>query len=137
LLKESSMVCFDIVIGYPVSSRRESNSTFDTRIEHLRKHYRADSLGEAYEEGLKLIRFAICDEDAIAFLRDVPSPTFCLSIALLRKDTLLYTNYKATGQYTKPPQHPLLKQVYWTASKLEKWQPLKKIADFKQAVQHL
>jgi hypothetical protein len=86
------MVCFDIVLAYPVSSRWQSNEAFAGRIEHLRKHYRADTLGEAYDEGLKLIRFAICDEDAVAFLRDVPSPTFCLSIAMLRTNTLLYTN---------------------------------------------
>ncbi len=126
------MVCFDIVIGYPVSSRWESNRAFDARIEHLRKHYRADGLGEAYEGDLKLVRLALCDEDAVAFLRDVPNPTFCLSIAILRTNTLLYTNYKVTGQYTKPPQHPLLKQVYWTASKLQKWQPEKKVDNLYQ-----
>jgi hypothetical protein len=131
------MVCFDIVLAYPISPREASNQVFAQRIEHLRKHYRADSLGELYQGGLKLTRFAICDEDAIAFLRDVPNPTFCLSIALLRTDTLLYSNYKVTGQTRKPPQDSLLKQVYWTASKLEKWQPVKNIATFKEALQPL
>ncbi len=126
------MVCFDIVLAYPVSPRWQSNEAFAARLEHLRKHYRADSLGETYEGNLKLIRFAICDEDAVAFLRDVPNPTFCISIFLLRTNTALYSNYKATGHYTKPPRHPLLKQVYWTASKLQKWQPQKNGEDLVQ-----
>ena len=131
------MVCFDIVLAYPLSSRHRANEVFDQRLEHLRKHYRADSLGELYEGGLKLTRFAICDEDAVAFLRDVPNPTFCISITLLRSDTLLYSNYKATGQSIRPPQHLLLKQVYWTAAKLEKWQPPKNVAYFKAALQQM
>jgi hypothetical protein len=124
------MVCFDIVLAYPLSPRHASNEVFAQRIEHLRKHYGADSLGEAYQGNLKLTRFAVCDEDAIAFLRDVPHPTFCVSIFLLRTTTPLYTNYKATGHYIKPPQHLLLKKVYWTASKLEKWQPIQTIEDW-------
>ncbi len=117
------MVCFDIVLAYPVSPRAVSNETYSQRIEHLRKHYRADNLGETYDGNLKIVRFAVCDEDAIAFLRDVPNPTFCLCIKVLRTHAVLYSNYKATGHYTKAPKHPLLKQDYWTASKLEKWQP--------------
>ncbi len=117
------MVCFDIELAYPLSQRNESNLAYEQRLEHLRKHYRADGIETTYKKNLKVVRFAVCDEDAIGFLRDVPPPTFCLSIKILRTDVYLYKNYKATGQYVYPPHLLLLKQVYWKASQLQKWQP--------------
>ncbi len=118
------MVCFDVEIAYPISSRFQTNQTFERRIEHLRKHHRGDPLSQSFQGNLKHIRLAFCDEDAVAFLRDVPQPTFCVSIKLLRSDLLLYSNFKYTTTWVKPPRHPLLKKIYWTASSLEKWQTL-------------
>lgn len=118
------MVCFDIEIAYPVSERYQTNQTFERRIEHLRHHYRGDPLSQRFEGGFKHLRFAFCDEDTFAFLRDVPQPTFCVSIKLLRSDLYLYHNFKYTKQYVKPPRHLLLKKIFWTASSLEKWQPV-------------
>lgn len=117
------MVCFEIMLAYPVSERKRNNVVFDTRMEHLRKHYRADSLGETYDKNMKYTIYAVCDEDAVAFLRDVPNPTFCVSIKILRTDAVLYSNYKFTGKYIQPPHHLLLKKVYWRAAQLQKWQP--------------
>ena len=118
------MVCFEIMMAYPLSNRKQNNAAFDTRMEHLRKHYRADSLGETHHNGYKYVIYAMCDEDAIAFLRDVPYPTVCVSIKILRSDILLYSNYKITRKYVEPPHHLLLKKVYWRASQLQKWHKL-------------
>ena len=118
------MVCFDIEIAYPISERYQTNRTYERRIEHLRDHYRGDLLSQRFEGNLKLVRFALCDEDGVAFLRDLPQPTFCVSIKVLRTDVYLYTNYKHTKQVCTPPKHLLLKKIFWTASSLEKWQPL-------------
>lgn len=117
------MVCFDIEIACPVSERNQTNQTYERRIEHLRRHYRGDPLSHRFEGSLKILRFALCDEDAIAFLRDVPQPTFCVSIKILRTNVYLYTNRKYTKQSCVPPKHLLLKKMFWTASSLEKWQP--------------
>jgi len=117
------MVCFDIEIAYPVSERRQTNQTYERRIEHLRHHYRADPLSQEFYGAYKHLRFALCDEDAVSFLRDVPQPTFCVSIKLLRSDSFLYSNGKYTKRWIKAPKHLLLKKIYWTASSLEKWQP--------------
>lgn len=115
------MVCFTITIAYPLSSRERNNDAYEVRIEHLRRHYRADTISQSYEGNEKHVSFAICDEDAVAFLRDVPHPTVCISIGFLRSDILLYSNYKRTGIFIQPPQHLLLKRVYWRAAQLQKW----------------
>ena len=117
------MVCFDVEIAYPVSERHQNNVVFEQRIEHLRKLHRGDILSKKFEGNLQHQRFSFCNEDAFAFLRDVPQPTFCVSIKLLRSDLYLYKNYKYTKQCVKPPKHLLLKKIFWTASSLEKWQP--------------
>jgi hypothetical protein len=118
------MVCFDVEIAYPLNKRTNVNQTFERRIEHLRRHHRGDILCQSFQGNLKHIRLAFCDEDTIAFLRDVPQPTFCVKIKLLRSDLFLYSNFKYTNTWVKPPKHLLLKKIYWTASSLEKWQIL-------------
>lgn len=115
------MVCFTITIAYPLSSRERNNLVYEQRLEHLRKHYSADAIGQSYEGNEKYMTFALCDEDAVAFLRDLPQPTICISIRILRSDLLLYSNYTRTGTFVQPPRHLLLKKVYWRASQLQKW----------------
>ena len=115
------MVCFTITIAYPLSSRSKGNIAYEERIEHLRKHYRADSISQVYEGNENHLMFAVCDEDAVAFLRDLPPSTVCLSVGILRTNILLYSNYKRTGTFVQPPRHLLLKKVYWRAYQLQKW----------------
>ena len=119
------MVCFTITIAYPLNSRYSVNDAYEVRIEHLRKHYRADCLSQSYEGHEKHITFAMCDEDAVAFLRDVPQPTTCISVGILRTDILLYSNCKRTGIFVQPPHNHLLKKVYWRAAQLQKWDPIR------------
>jgi len=118
------MVCFDVEIAYPLTERRRNNLVFEQRVEHLRKLYRGDRLSKTMKNGFQHERFSFCDGDTFAFLRDVPEPTFCVSIKLLRSDLYLYHNFKYTKQCVKPPKHLLLKKIFWTASSLEKWQPV-------------
>jgi hypothetical protein len=115
------MVCFELEIAYPLQSREDSNLTYLERIHHLSKHYRADPIQSSRNGSFLHLVFAVCNEDASGFLRDLPFPTFCVKIRILRSDTLLYSNYKYTGIYVYPPKLYLLKQVYWQASSLQKY----------------
>ena len=114
------MVCFEVEIAYPLA-KEKSNVVYEGRINHLRKHYCADPLRSVYKDDFKHETFAICDEDAVGFLRDLPFPTFCVKVGILRNDTLLYANFKYTGIYVYPPRLPLFKKVYWQASSLQKY----------------
>lgn len=117
-----TMTCFDITIAYPIHERTNVNKSYDKHIDHLRKHYNANLLGTFVQNGEKHLRIALCDLDAANFLRDVPQPTYCIRIHLLRTGKILYTNRKSLWEWTPPPQDPILKKVYWSASQLEKWQ---------------
>lgn len=114
------MVCFEIEIAYPLT-REKSNVVYERRISHLRKHYCADPLHSERNGEFQHETFAVCDEDAVGFLRDLPIPTFCVKIKILRTDIFLYTHYKYTGIYVYPPKHILCKKVYWQASSLQKY----------------
>lgn len=114
------MVCFDILVAYPYAERYVQNTMNEKQLEHLRRHYNADFLGGWIDGGIQFFELALCDRDAIGFLRDVPSSVYCVSVKILRTDTFLYSFYKATGMEVKPPRNPLLKEVYWAASQLER-----------------
>ena len=116
------MVCFDIEIAYPLSSRDGVNQAFAQHLEHLRKHYRADILEEIIHGKYRHLRYAICDEDATGFLHDLPSPTICIQVRILHKNIDLYSNFKATHKWLPPPKTAELKKVYWGACHLEKYQ---------------
>ena len=116
------MVCFDITLAYTSSQNYRTRVTQERRLEHLRKHYNADSIGTPLEKnGILYRRFALCDEDAVGFLRDIPEPVYCIQIKILRTESLFYSFWKATNIAVTPPRkHKLLKDVYWSASQLER-----------------
>lgn len=114
------MVCFNILIAYSYSQRHVQNTMNEKRIEHLRRHYNADFIGGWIDGGIQFFELAVCDEDAIAFLQDIPPAVYCISVKILRSDALVYSYAKVTHVRTIPPKHPLIKQVYWAASQLER-----------------
>jgi hypothetical protein len=115
------MVCFDILLAYPSDIQYKSRITQEQRLEHLRRYHNADNLGSSEEDGRVYIRFAVCDEDAVGFLRDIPHPVYCISIKMLRTDIVLYSFWKLTQRNVIPPRNStLLKDVYWSANQLER-----------------
>jgi hypothetical protein len=115
------MVCFDITLAYPTLQSYKATLTQEQRLEHLRKHYNADTLGTSRENGIVYVRFAVCDEDAVGLLRDIPHPVYCIQIKILRRNSLLYSFWKVTNIEVIPPRnHKVLKDVYWSASQLER-----------------
>lgn len=115
------MVCFDITFAYPLQQKTSGNLLQAKRLEQLRKYFNADTLGSGTHLGEKTVRFAVCDFDAVALLRDIPEPIYCLEIKILRTDIVLYSNKKKTGIAIIPPRDSLvLKKVYWNASQLER-----------------
>jgi hypothetical protein len=114
------MVCFDILLAVPIGTKRQTLGNL-MRMDHIQKNYSTDVLGCFELNGYLLIRVAACDSDAVGILQDVPCPFFCVQVKLLRTDRLLYRNFKATGDSKRPPRDlTVLKDVYWSATKLEK-----------------
>ena len=115
------MVCFDISIVYPLQKREKINVVQIQRLEHLRKYYNADIIETKKEAGHVIVRYAVCDFDAVGLLRDISDPLYCVEIKILRTNICLYSFKKITGVSILPPRDSnLLKQVYWTASQLER-----------------
>ena len=115
------MVCFQITIAYPLQRRYQTNILQEQKINHMIKYHNGDYLDEEQVDNEMHIRVAICDEDAVGFLRDIPGGTYCLQIKVLRNNTLLYSFWKVTHVEVAPPRYdPLLKKVYWSASQLER-----------------
>lgn len=114
------MVCFDILLAVPIQTKRQTLGNC-LRLDHIRKHYSADSLGFQTIGRYMFFRLAVCDTDAVGVLRDLPCPFFCVWVKFLRSDTLLYSYTKATGSRIVPPRDSkLLKDMYWSAAKLER-----------------
>jgi hypothetical protein len=115
------MVCFDISIAYPLQRRYQTNILQEEKISHMIKYHNGDFLGGKQIDNEMHIRVAICDEDAVGFLRDIPAGAYCLQIKDLHKNTLLYSFWKVTNVEVLPPRYDLiLKKVYWSASQLER-----------------
>ena len=115
------MVCFQVKLIHALSKRRLRNLMVDQKLEHLFHHRSASLLEIKYIPHKKqsIYTVLVCDEDAVALLRDMPPKILCLSIRLQKTNTLLYSNYKLTREWSRPPRDPLMKDVYWMASKLE------------------
>ena len=115
------MVCFDITLAYPLGNSYKGLLVQEQRMEHLRRYHNADILGSKTEDGVVYMRFAICDEEAVALLRDMPTPVYCVQIKILRTEGLLYSFWRLTQTKCVPPRDSkLLKDVYWSASQLER-----------------
>jgi hypothetical protein len=115
------MVCFDITLAYPSDITYRIRVSQEKHLEHLRRNHSADSLGSFKKDGIVYTRFAVCDEDAVGLLRDIPHPVYCVSIQILRTKSVLYSFWKVTQQFVIPPRNnTLLKDVYWSASQLER-----------------
>lgn len=115
------MVCFEILIAFPLSYERKRDMLQQNRLEHLRKYHNADIVGKENKDGIQYVRYAVCDSDAVGLLRDIPEPMYCVRIKILRTNSILYSFYKVTQTKSLPPRDSFLfKEVYWNASQLER-----------------
>ncbi len=113
------MVCFQIHLAFRLEKRDVINESNVHRFHHLAKHYLGTISSIIYDGSYCQSTILLCDEDAVAFLRDLPPPVFVTSIQILRSPVCLYSFYKWTKKQIRPPKNLLLKQVYWMASSLE------------------
>ena len=114
------MVCFEVLLAYPYSPRDVINTMNEKKLEYLRKVHLADYIGTYIENNTVYLQLAICDDDAVSLLRDVPPSVYCVWIKFLRSEIFLYSNKKVTGTSVIPPRLHLLKKIYWSASQLER-----------------
>lgn len=89
------------------------------------KYHNGDFITSKNVNNEVYVTFTICNEDAVGFLRDIPSTSYVLEIKDKYKGSLFYSFWKATGTAVRPPRYDLLlKKVYWSASQLERrWKP--------------
>jgi hypothetical protein len=113
------MVCFHILLAYPVNPKESANQVFFKQLAHLCKGLNADLTYWYETNDVIYIRVAVCDTEAVTLLRDIPSPVYCVSVSLSQKNQPLYKFYKVLQEEVRPPRDLLLKRVYWTASQLE------------------
>ena len=114
------MVCFHIVLAYPVHQNNSANDVFFKQFNHMCKHLNAEYTFWYETKESIYIRVAICDNDAIALLRDIPSPVYCVSVKYSKNEDYIYKNYKVLQEEIRPPRDSFLKRVYWTASQLQR-----------------
>jgi hypothetical protein len=117
------MVCFLLQVVFPKQKRNVSQIAIESRIEHISKHYNADYTKALYNMTGTLFTFRVCDEDAIALLRDLPIPYCVLSIDILHRGVNLYTfkNHKQPEANGTPAEVKVLRDLYWFAKSAEKW----------------
>ena len=113
------MVCFRIILAYPKNPRPLVNMMMETRLKHLNRHMVGDLREKIEEKNIIYQSLFICDEEAVAFIRDLPAPIHVLTIHLLHGEQLLYSNTKYLKTTPPPPQDTLLKQLYWQAKSCE------------------
>ena len=118
------MVCFSIQLAYPYPSSDKANIVQEMRLEHLCKHYNVDIYEKNTIDNIVYITVAACNNDAIAFLRDVPQPISCVYVKFHKSEVYLYKNYTMLRETCIPPRNLFLKKVYWNASQLQRWSNL-------------
>lgn len=119
------MVCFEIILGYPIHMRSNVNISNEMRLNHLLKHFAGSQTGKEIKNDYILHKIIICDTSAANFLRDLPEPFFVVFIRLRKNQELLYMNPKVKISYynLSLPKIEILKDVYWNAKRCEKNQP--------------
>ena len=73
---------------------------------------------------------ALCDQDAIQFLNDIPQPLFVKEIRYLYDPKLLLFSNRWLSGAIEPNRKPLTlieKDVFWAAKTTERWTPRHKI----------
>jgi len=119
------MPCFYIVVSLPEEMPRRTMKAMNekrlqlllrTRNPHLCK---VKGTNEDYA-------VALCDQDAIRFLNDIPAPLYVKEIRYLYDPKWLLFSNRWLSEAREPTIKPLSlveKDVYWAAKATERWTP--------------
>ena len=91
-------------------------------IENLARAHRANLLSTGEMNTYSVSEITVCDEDAAAFLRDLPEPFLIAAIVIRLSKELFYTNplLKTEKRPVPPRRGSVEKDVYWWAASCEK-----------------
>ncbi len=120
------MTCFFITVCLPLDmNRRSMRAMNEKRMQILLRTRNPQYFHTSTESGLEY-QVALCDEDAIRFLNDIPSPIFVKEIRYLYDPKyLLFSNRWLQGAEnpSRKPFTSVEKDVYWAAKVTERWTP--------------
>ncbi len=120
------MTCFSILVCLPSDLNRRSMQVMnEKRMQVLLRTRNPEYFHKSTASGLEY-RVALCDQDAIRFLNDIPPPFYVKEIRY-QYDTkeLFFSNRWLEGADT-PRAKPFTlveKDVYWAAKATERWTP--------------
>ncbi len=91
-------------------------------LQNLVRVHRANLITSGEMNGYVVSEVVLCDEDAAAFLRDLPEPYLIAAIVIRSQKVLFYTNpLMRTDKRPVPPRRGTVeKDIYWWAAKCEK-----------------
>lgn len=124
------MTCFFIVVSFPEEfPRRSMKAMNEKRMQILLRTRHPQYFKKTTLDGYEY-EVALCDEDAIQFLNDIPQPLYVKEIRhQYTPNCLLFSNRWLSGaQETNwKPRSVIEKGVFWAAKATERWTPKHKI----------
>ena len=114
------MPCFTITVMYPPHERHVVNRVNGTYfIKFIRRYGGVCRVSVLH--GHPVYDIILCDEDAAAFLRDLPEPYLVAYIVYTSSNKLFYKHAKIRRTPVPPPHNDkLLMDVYWNAVATER-----------------
>jgi hypothetical protein len=124
------MTCFYILVCLPHEmTTPKTKAMNEKRLQILLRTRKPSHFQKTTEEGIEY-QIALCDNDAIRFLNDLPHPFFVREIRYLYDPKWLLFSNRWLSEAKKPTIKPLSlveKDVYWAAKATERWTPKRKI----------
>ncbi len=116
------MTCYTIFTLYPLQDNPRINLMNQRALQNLVRVHRANLITSGEMNGYVVSEVVLCDEDAAAFLRDLPEPYLIAAIVIRSQKVLFYTNpLMRTDKRPVPPRRGTVeKDIYWWAAKSEK-----------------
>ena len=102
----------------------------ERRMQLLLRTRNPQSFHTVIETGTAEYQVALCDQDAIRFLNDIPAPLYVKEIRYLYDPKLLLFSNRWLSGAENPqvkPKSSVEKGVFWAAKATERWTPKHKI----------
>lgn len=120
------MTCFSILVCLPEDlTRRNMKVMNEKRMQVLLRTRNPQYFQKTTENGYEY-HVALCDEDAICFLNEIPAPLYVKEVRYLYDPkSLLFSNRWLSGakEVTVKPLTSVEKDVFWAAKATERWTP--------------
>lgn len=109
-----------VTVEYPLHWRKDINEHYTWLLKDMTRHYHSIPVPQPSVPDIEVNIVRLYVEDAIEFLRDIPSCFIILTIHYDGKPLFISRRYRNCND-CKAPQDLLLKKVYWNAKKCERY----------------